>query len=50
MKRRCEYLNCPLPPTGTHECWGQKFDLCDEHGDLVGNDHSVSDSNLEVAN
>lgn len=49
MKRRCEWMLCPLPPTGTHQCWGKRYDLCDEHGDLVGNDHSMDDPNAELA-
>lgn len=41
MKHRCEYLNCPLPPTKTVGYWGTRYDLCDEHEDLLGDDGSM---------
>jgi hypothetical protein len=43
VKRRCEWLLCVKAPTRQCVCWGEVFDLCEEHGDLVGDDGSLNE-------
>lgn len=48
MKRRCVWMQCPLPPERTVGYWGTNYDLCHDHAEMLGDDGSTTDHQSEL--